>query len=136
MKPYSQKEPPAVRVVEGPLFSEVVVYYQHFQQTLRINNVPGGPSFMPWSSSEPAPLTPSLFSGVDGFSVDVTTAVDIRDQNNKELSMRLVTGIQSGDVFYTDLNGFQVRPHGGGRGGAKIPKWLSMTVNVRPFTVS
>lgn len=35
-----------VRVVEGPLFSEVVVYYQHFQQTLRINNVPGRPSFM------------------------------------------------------------------------------------------
>lgn len=34
--------------------------------------------------------------------------MDIRDQNNKELSMRLVTNIQSGDVFYTDLNGFQV----------------------------
>lgn len=45
---------------------------------------------------------------MDGFSVDVTTTMDIRDQNNKELSMRLVTNIQSGDVFYTDLNGFQV----------------------------
>lgn len=50
-------------------------------------------------------------SGVEGFSIDVTTAVDIRDQNNKELSMRLVTNIQSGDVFYTDLNGFQVGSH-------------------------
>lgn len=53
----------------------------------------------------------SLFSGVDGFSVDVTTTMDIRDQNNKELAMRLVTNIQSGDVFYTDLNGFQVGLH-------------------------
>lgn len=77
-----------VRVVEGPLFSEVVAYYQHFQQAIRIYNVPG----------------------VDGFSVDATTTMDIRDQNNKELSMRLVTNIQSGDVFYTDLNGFQMQP--------------------------
>lgn len=52
-----------------------------------------------------------MFSGVDGFSVDITTMVDIRDQTNKELAMRLVTDIQSGDVFYTDLNGFQVSPH-------------------------
>lgn len=52
-----------------------------------------------------------MFSGVDGFSVDVTTMVDIRDQTNKELAMRLVTDIQSGDVFYSDLNGFQVGPN-------------------------
>lgn len=41
LKPYNQKEPPVVRVVEGPLFSEVVAYYQHFQQSIRIYNVPG-----------------------------------------------------------------------------------------------
>ncbi|KAI4826042.1 hypothetical protein KUCAC02_021698 [Chaenocephalus aceratus] len=87
-KTYNQKEPPVVRVVEGPLFSEVVAYYQHFQQTIRIHNVPG----------------------VDGLSIEITTAVDIRDQTNKELAMRLVTDIQSGDVFYTDLNGFQMQP--------------------------
>lgn len=40
-QPYNQKEPPVVRVVEGPLFCEVVAHYQHFQQTIRINNVPG-----------------------------------------------------------------------------------------------
>ncbi|XP_061891652.1 alpha-mannosidase 2x isoform X3 [Entelurus aequoreus] len=85
--PYEHKEPPVVRVVEGPLFSEVVAYYQHFQQTVRIHNVPG----------------------VDGLSVDITTSVDIRDQANKELAMRLVTNIQNGDVFYTDLNGFQMQ---------------------------
>uniref|UniRef100_A0AAX7VKS8 Alpha-mannosidase n=1 Tax=Astatotilapia calliptera TaxID=8154 RepID=A0AAX7VKS8_ASTCA len=87
-KPYHQKEPPVVRVVEGPLFSEVVAHYQHFQQTIRIYNVPG----------------------VDGLSIDITTMVDIRDQTNKELAMRLVTDIQSGEVFYTDLNGFQMQP--------------------------
>uniref|UniRef100_A0A672GGS1 Alpha-mannosidase n=1 Tax=Salarias fasciatus TaxID=181472 RepID=A0A672GGS1_SALFA len=85
-KPYSQKEPPVVRVVEGPLFSEVVAHYQHFQQTVRIHNVPG----------------------VDGLSIDMSTMVDIRDQTNKELAMRLTTDIQSGDAFYTDLNAFQV----------------------------
>ncbi|KAK5609011.1 Alpha-mannosidase 2x [Crenichthys baileyi] len=87
-KPYNQKELPAVRVVEGPLFSEVVAQYQHFEQTVRIHNVPG----------------------VDGLSVDITTMVDIRDQTNKELAMRLVTNIQNGDVFYTDLNSFQMQP--------------------------
>uniref|UniRef100_A0A671Y3G4 Alpha-mannosidase n=1 Tax=Sparus aurata TaxID=8175 RepID=A0A671Y3G4_SPAAU len=51
-----------------------------------------------------------VFSGVDGLSIDITTMVDIRDQTNKELAMRLVTDIQSGDVFYTDLNGFQMQP--------------------------
>uniref|UniRef100_A0A8C8JNM9 Mannosidase, alpha, class 2A, member 2 n=1 Tax=Oncorhynchus tshawytscha TaxID=74940 RepID=A0A8C8JNM9_ONCTS len=87
-KPYSQKEPPVVRVVEGPLFSEVVIMYQHFQQTIRIHNVPG----------------------LDGLSLDVTTMVDIREQSNKELAMRLDTDIQNDDTFYTDLNGFQMQP--------------------------
>lgn len=58
----------------------------------------------------PCGLFSHIFSGVDGFSVDVTTMVDIRDQTNKELAMRLVTDIQSGDMFYSDLNGFQVGP--------------------------
>ncbi|MFT7819105.1 alpha-mannosidase 2x isoform X3 [Arapaima gigas] len=87
-KPYTQKERPVVRAVEGPLFSEVVSHYQHFQITVRINNVPG----------------------VDGLSLDITTLVDIRDQANKELAMRLVTDIQSKDTFFTDLNGFQIQP--------------------------
>ncbi|KAG7267578.1 hypothetical protein CRUP_005998 [Coryphaenoides rupestris] len=56
-------------------------------KTVRIHNVPG----------------------VDGLSVELSTTVDIRDQANKELAMRLVTDIQSGDVFHTDLNGFQMQ---------------------------
>lgn len=46
---YSQREAPIVRVLEGPLFSEVVSYHQHFQQTVRIHNVPGIPSIL-WPS--------------------------------------------------------------------------------------
>lgn len=52
------------------------------------------------------------FPGVDGLSLDITTVVDIRDQANKELAMRLVTDIQSEDTFFTDLNGFQVTTDG------------------------
>uniref|UniRef100_A0AAY4BHW8 mannosyl-oligosaccharide 1,3-1,6-alpha-mannosidase n=1 Tax=Denticeps clupeoides TaxID=299321 RepID=A0AAY4BHW8_9TELE len=87
-QPYRQKDQPVVRVVEGPLFSEVVAHYQHFEQTVRIHNVPG----------------------VDCLSVDITIMVDIRDQANKELAMRVITDIQSEDTFYTDLNGFQIQP--------------------------
>ncbi|XP_076847851.1 alpha-mannosidase 2x isoform X1 [Brachyhypopomus gauderio] len=87
-KPYVQKDQPVVRVVEGPLFAEVIAHYQHFQQTVRIHNVPG----------------------VDGLSLDITTMVDIRDQTNKELAMRLVTDIHSEGTFFTDLNGFQIQP--------------------------
>uniref|UniRef100_A0AAQ4QQ79 Alpha-mannosidase n=1 Tax=Gasterosteus aculeatus aculeatus TaxID=481459 RepID=A0AAQ4QQ79_GASAC len=104
-KPYNQKEPPVVRVVEGPLFSEVVAFYQHFQQTIRIHNVPG----------------------VDGLSIEITTLVDIRDQTNKELAMRLVTDIQNGDVFHTDLNGFQMQPR---RHHLKLP----LQANVYPMS--
>lgn len=161
-----------VRVVEGPLFSEVVAHYQHFQQTIRIHNVPGtkntqrnqfkwlfARSFLclvkgtRWYNTTRANMFDKIynlifpvsclffnfkfadwyifrftslcglsvvlygfvFSGVDGLSIDITTMVDIRDQTNKELAMRLVTDIQSGEVFYTDLNGFQVSPTLGNR---------------------
>jgi len=34
--------------------------------------------------------------------------VDIRNENNFELVMKLETDVASGNLFYTDLNGFQV----------------------------
>uniref|UniRef100_A0A8C0GQS5 mannosyl-oligosaccharide 1,3-1,6-alpha-mannosidase n=1 Tax=Chelonoidis abingdonii TaxID=106734 RepID=A0A8C0GQS5_CHEAB len=40
-QPYAPKEPPVVRVTEGPFFSEVASYYQHVQQVVRLYNVPG-----------------------------------------------------------------------------------------------
>lgn len=42
-QPYIPKEPPVVRVTEGPFFSEVVAYYEHMHQVVRLYNVPGEP---------------------------------------------------------------------------------------------
>ncbi|KFO96646.1 Alpha-mannosidase 2x, partial [Calypte anna] len=87
-KPYAPKDPPVVRVMEGPLFSEVTTYYQHVQTVVRLYNVPG----------------------VEGLSLDVSCLVDIRDHVNKELALRFTTDIESDDTFFTDLNGFQIQP--------------------------
>ncbi|XP_050568903.1 alpha-mannosidase 2x [Cygnus atratus] len=87
-KPYTPKEPPVVRVTEGPFFSEVASYYQHVQTVVRLYNVPG----------------------VEGLSLDVSCLVDIRDHVNKELALRFSTDIESDDTFFTDLNGFQIQP--------------------------
>ncbi|XP_074456795.1 alpha-mannosidase 2x isoform X12 [Larus michahellis] len=87
-KPYAPKDPPVVRVTEGPLFSEVTSYYQHVQTMVRLYNVPG----------------------VEGLSLDVSCLVDIRDHINKELALRFSTDIESDDAFFTDLNGFQIQP--------------------------
>ena len=35
------------------------------------------------------------------------------NMNNKEISMRVSSDLQSGDTFYTDLNGFQVSGEAG-----------------------
>lgn len=40
-QPYTPRDPPVVRVMEGPLFSEVSSYYQHVQTVVRLYNVPG-----------------------------------------------------------------------------------------------
>ncbi|NXU52428.1 MA2A2 mannosidase, partial [Turnix velox] len=87
-KPYTPRDPPLVRVTEGPLYSEVATYYQHVQMVVRLYNVPG----------------------VEGLSLDVSCLVDIRDHINKELALRFSTDIESGDTFFTDLNGFQIQP--------------------------
>ncbi|XP_061232614.1 alpha-mannosidase 2x isoform X5 [Neopsephotus bourkii] len=87
-KPYAPSDLPVVRVTEGPLFSEVTSYYQHVQTVVRLYNAPG----------------------VEGLSLDVSCLVDIRDQINVELALRFSTDIDSGDTFFTDLNGFQIQP--------------------------
>ncbi|XP_016853768.1 alpha-mannosidase 2x isoform X2 [Anolis carolinensis] len=87
-KPYVPKDPPLVRVTEGPFFSEVAVYYQHIQELVRLYNVPG----------------------VDGLSLEISCLVDIRDHVNKELALRFSSDIESQGTFFTDLNGFQIQP--------------------------
>ncbi|XP_072138239.1 alpha-mannosidase 2x isoform X1 [Mobula birostris] len=85
---YISKQTPITRITEGPLFSEVISFYRHFHQIIRLYKLPGA----------------------EGLSLDVSIVVDIHDQVNRELAMRLSTGIESGDMFFTDLNGFQIQP--------------------------
>ncbi|XP_019655802.2 alpha-mannosidase 2x isoform X3 [Ailuropoda melanoleuca] len=87
-QPYVPKDAPVLRVTEGPFFSEVVAYYEHVRQVVRLYNLPG----------------------VEGLSLDMSSLVDIRDYVNKELALRIHTDIDSQGVFFTDLNGFQVQP--------------------------
>lgn len=62
-QPYVPKKPPVLRVTEGPFFSEVAAYYEHFHQVIRLYNLPGEPEEMSvpqagtHSSSAPFPLT-------------------------------------------------------------------------------
>ena len=44
------------------------------------------------------------------MGINIANLVDIKTENNRELIMRVKTDVQNGDTFYTDLNGFQVRP--------------------------
>lgn len=105
-KPYVPKKPPVLRVTEGPFFSEVAAYYEHFHQVIRLYNLPG----------------------VEGLSLDVSFQVDIRDYVNKELALRIHTDIDSQGTFFTDLNGFQVQPR-------KYLKKLPLQANFYPMPV-
>ncbi|XP_026945142.1 alpha-mannosidase 2x isoform X6 [Sagmatias obliquidens] len=105
-KPYVPKDPPVLRITEGPFFSEVVAYYEHVHQVVRLYNLPG----------------------VEGLSLDVSSLVDIRDCINKELALRLHTDIDSQGTFFTDLNGFQVQPR-------RYRKKLPLQANFYPMPV-
>lgn len=49
-------------------------------------------------------------SGPEGLTLDIQNKVDIRNQMNKELVMRIKSGIRNaGREYYTDLNGFQMQ---------------------------
>lgn len=42
-QPYVPRDPPVLRVTEGPFFSEVVACYEHVHQVVRLYNLPGEP---------------------------------------------------------------------------------------------
>ncbi|KAF0876221.1 MA2A2 mannosidase, partial [Crocuta crocuta] len=105
-QPYVPRDPPVLRVTEGPFFSEVVAYYEHVRQAVRLYNLPG----------------------VEGLSLDMSSLVDIRDYVNKELALRIHTDIDSRAAFFTDLNGFQVLPR-------RYLKKLPLQANFYPMPV-
>ena len=49
-------------------------------------------------------------AGTQPLGVHIRNDVDVRNKfDNKEIAMRFTSDIQSGDKFYTDLNGFQIQ---------------------------
>uniref|UniRef100_A0A0B7BKR3 Glycosyl hydrolase family 38 C-terminal domain-containing protein n=1 Tax=Arion vulgaris TaxID=1028688 RepID=A0A0B7BKR3_9EUPU len=77
-----------VRVIKGPITSEVHVITPFVHQVVRLHNSPG----------------------TDGASVDVYNIVDIRQSANLEVGMRIHTDVDNSQrIFYSDLNGFQMQ---------------------------
>ena len=52
------------------------------------------------------PIDPLLLTGVDGTGVQIDNLVDVSQMNNQEVAMRISTDVDSGEEFFTDLNGF------------------------------
>jgi len=77
-----------VRVVEGGIRSQVQVV-------------------TPWVTHI---VTLASSPGVDGVGIQIENQVDLTSEgmNNAEISMRVRSTVESGDAFYTDLNGFQM----------------------------
>ncbi|ESO95060.1 hypothetical protein LOTGIDRAFT_188902 [Lottia gigantea] len=81
--------PPLTRIIRGPIASEVNVFVPSSVQVhvVRLLNSPGS----------------------DGRSVDIYNIVDIRNEIDKEIAVRVTTDINNEDrIFYTDLNGYQM----------------------------
>ncbi|XP_054721646.1 alpha-mannosidase 2x-like [Uloborus diversus] len=82
---------PQIRILEGPLMSEVTVILKEVEHHVYFKNSPG----------------------LDGFGIDIYNVVNIATETNKELIMRFYTNITNDNQdFYTDLNGMQmIRRH-------------------------
>ena len=81
------KQTPLVRIIRGPLLSEVQTIQPAVNHTVRLLNTTG------------------LLAG----AVHIENVVDVREFDNNELIMRINTSVNNEDGhFYTDLNGFQV----------------------------
>lgn len=76
-----------VHLVTGPILSRVFIELPHMRHTCTLFNSPGS----------------------DGLGLHIHNEVDITETQNYELAMRFNTDIASGDQFFTDLNGLNVR---------------------------
>ncbi|CAH1251351.1 MAN2A1 [Branchiostoma lanceolatum] len=76
-----------IRVIRGKILSEVHVLMKHVEHVITLHRSPG----------------------IDGWSLEISNVVDIRDQRNRELCMRLKTDIKNSNQFFSDLNGFQMQ---------------------------
>uniref|UniRef100_A0A452E7L3 Alpha-mannosidase n=1 Tax=Capra hircus TaxID=9925 RepID=A0A452E7L3_CAPHI len=104
-KPYVYTTPPFVRVQRGRFYSDVTCFFEHVTHRVRLYNI----------------------HGVEGQSVEISNIVDIRKEHNYEIAMRISSGINSQNRFYTDLNGYQIQPR------VTMSK-LPLQANVYPMT--
>ncbi|XP_023340187.1 alpha-mannosidase 2 isoform X2 [Eurytemora carolleeae] len=83
-----QFQDPVIRIVQGKLMSYVEVVSAWLTHRVFLLNSPG----------------------VDGTGLSIQNDIDLtsRRMDNSEISMRFTSGIDSKDIFYTDLNGFQM----------------------------
>lgn len=78
---------PKIRILKGPLMSEVTVFLPEVEHHIRVKNT----------------------AGLDSAGLDIYNIVDVTREVNKELIMRFYTNITNNNQdFYTDLNGFQI----------------------------
>ncbi|XP_050690604.1 alpha-mannosidase 2x-like [Eriocheir sinensis] len=75
-----------VVVVRGPLRTSVTSQHKHVLHSVHLASSPG----------------------VDGWGLDIHNTVDISPERNFELAMRVSSDLDSGNTFFTDLNGFQI----------------------------
>ena len=75
---------PLIRVLTGPVFSEIEIIHQLVTQKIRLVNC----------------------STAFGTAIAIDTIVNMTRSDERELIMRFITNVHSGDVFYTDQNGF------------------------------
>lgn len=79
-------ESTVVKVIEGPLYSQVIVVIPYVVHTVTLYNT----------------------TGADGLGLEIQNIVDISKTSNFELVMRFATNIKNNDLFYSDLNAYQV----------------------------
>lgn len=75
-----------VRTIDGSIRSQVVVHMPFVEHQVTLHRSPGA----------------------DGVGLDIDNLVNIGGQGNLEVAMRLVTHLDTGAAFYSDLNGLQV----------------------------
>lgn len=72
---------------EGPIYSRMEVFLSNVKHTVSLYDS----------------------SGMDNCGVEIVNLVDIKNENNYELAMRITSDVMNKDEFYTDLNGLQVQ---------------------------
>ncbi|CAB3359337.1 Hypothetical predicted protein [Cloeon dipterum] len=80
------KQAPLVRVISGPVATQIEVQHPFVLHQATIYNC----------------------SGEVGSSIEMVNLVELVNGKNIEVAMRLTSDIESGDTYYTDLNAFQM----------------------------